>query len=93
MSRWVRVLVGGVVGAVVGAFVGLAIPIFLTWQYEKQHPCGDPTASGGLSFLAIGTIPMGAFLGALLGGVLVVLMRRTNANKASQSIAGKPGSD
>ena len=75
--------VGAAIGAGIGALVGLAIPVVLTYRFLKQG--GDPIASGGLSFIAIGTIPIGAAVGAVIGAVLCAILRRNSANNTSEA--------
>lgn len=85
--------VGAAIGAGIGALVGLAIPVVVTCVFLKQG--GDPVASGGVSFIAIGTIPIGLALGAAIGALRCAMLRRRNANITEESAChpsdGLPG--
>lgn len=81
--------VGAAIGAGTGALIGLAIPVVLTYRFLKQG--GDPIASGGISFMAIGTIPIGAAVGAAIGALLCALLRRNNANITTGFVIPRTG--
>jgi hypothetical protein len=54
-------------GAIFGGIVGLGVPVIIALLYLALG--GDPQGAGAISFFPIVLIPLGLFLGGMVGSV------------------------
>ena len=62
-------------GAVVGGVLGLLGPFFYAQIYVARG--GDPTAAGGLFIVTFITIPAGIVIGAVMGFIIRLMVKRS----------------
>jgi hypothetical protein len=62
-------------GAVIGGLLGLAGPFVYAQIYVARG--GDPTAAGGLFIVTFITLPAGLVIGAILGFIIRLFVRRS----------------
>jgi len=64
-------------GAVIGGLLGLVGPFFYAQIYVARG--GDPTAAGGLFIVCFITVPVGIVMGAIIGFIIRLLVKRSRS--------------